>query len=222
VSVFEKLFSKYQQREDIYALQKLAPLSNAYIPWSKSSIRPSAMAIILNELLINDRKVIVEFGSGISTIYIAKVLDECGGHIYSFEHDEGWFHFISSQLEKNNLSECVSLTYAPLRKSTYSLKNSLWYDESIVRNKIKNSIDMMIIDGPPAYSKESSLSRYPAVPVLQSRLSKNYCIICDDIVRNGERKIVKMWEKELDIVFSRSYIKGGIAIGRTGPSFTVY
>ena len=68
-------------QEDIYALSQLHPLSSSYAVWSSSSIRPSAMIQILNEIIVGNRSIVVEFGSGLTTVYIAKVLKQFGGHL---------------------------------------------------------------------------------------------------------------------------------------------
>jgi tRNA A58 N-methylase Trm61 len=218
-----RLFSREGQKkiDDIYALQKLCSLSDVYLPWSESSLRPSAISTILNEVIVNNRKEIVEFGSGISTFFIAKILREYGGTLCSFEHDKNWLKIITDLLERHDLIQYASLNYAPLAKSRFGLKNCPWYDENVVDAKINNGIDMVIVDGPPAYLPELSLSRYPAVPFCKSRLSQNYCIVLDDIDRYGEKQILEMWERDLNIKFNRNDSLGGIAIGRSESGFTV-
>jgi predicted O-methyltransferase YrrM len=57
------------------------------MPWPGSAIAPSALRTILNEIEINSRNIIVEFGCGISTLYIAKVLKNTEGHITTIEND---------------------------------------------------------------------------------------------------------------------------------------
>ncbi|WMW23235.1 class I SAM-dependent methyltransferase [Methanolobus mangrovi] len=179
------------------------------------------MTTILNEIIINGRKEIVEFGSGISTIYIAKLLKEHGGRLNSFEHDENWVHIITKLLKENNLNKSVSVNFAPLSKSKFCLDNCKWYDENIVRSKIITPVDLIIVDGPPAYLNDLALSRYPAIPCIHSKLSDDYCIILDDIDRSGEEQIIGMWETELGIQFFKSYVKGGIAIGRSKSAFNI-
>ena len=58
---FEKFLFKelLSQNEDILALQYLGPLSQVYLPWSKSAMRPSAITGILNEIIVNNRLCVV-------------------------------------------------------------------------------------------------------------------------------------------------------------------
>lgn len=209
-------------QEDIYALSQLEPLSSSYTVWSSSSIRPSAMVQILNEIIVNNRKNIVEFGCGITTVYIAKILKQYGGHLYSVEDNKEWINIVLTMLKQNNLEDYVTFVYAPLCKSQFSLENCDWYDENIVQKVLKGvDINMVIVDGPPAYLKEIELSRYPAIPILSNQLSDNFCIVLDDIYRNGEKKILKLWEKNLNIDFERHYLRGGIAIARSKQGFNI-
>ncbi len=209
-------------QEDTYALEQLQILSSDYLVWSSSSMRPSAIVQILNEIIVNNRSTIVEFGCGITTVYIAKILKQYGGHLYSVEDNNRWTDIVSTMLTQNGVSEQVTFIEAPLKKSNYSLESCDWYDEDIVKNLLKNiELDMLIIDGPPAYMEHISLSRYPAIPVLLDQLSDDFCIILDDIDRAGEEAILTLWEKELNVEFNHYYIKGGIAIARSKDGFNV-
>jgi len=211
-----------KQQEDIYALQQLQPISSDYTIWSSSSIRPSAMVQILNEIIVNNRNKVIEFGCGITTIYIAKILKQYGGHLYSVEDNAEWIEIVRTMLKNNDLLDFVTFIYAPLSPSKYSLNNNDWYNEDTIKSFLENIIiDMIIIDGPPAYLKEIELSRYPAIPFLFNQLSDDFCIILDDINRDGEKTILSLWEKELKLSFVKQYIKGGIAIARSKQGFNI-
>lgn len=209
-------------QEDIYALSQLQPLSSSYTVWSSSSIRPSAMVQILNEIIVNNRNSIVEFGCGITTVYLAKILKQYGGHLYSVENNSEWIDIVSAMLKQNNLEDYVTFVHAPLCKSTHSLENCDWYNENIVQETLKGiELDMVIVDGPPAYMKHIALSRYPAIPVLWDQLSDDFCIILDDIYRDGEKEILELWEKQFHINFNRQYVRGGIAIAHARQGFNI-
>lgn len=232
VNIYKRIKQKMQNiwlnkesmklQEDIYALSQLQPLSSSYTVWSSSSIRPSAMVQILNEIVVNNRNTIVEFGCGITTVYIAKILKQYGGHLYSVEDNNEWIDIVSIMLKENNLEDYVTFVHAPLCKSKYSLKNCDWYDENIVQKALKDiKINMVIVDGPPAYMEETELSRYPAIPVLLDQLSDNFCIVLDDVFRNGEKEILALWEKQFHIIFERQFLRGGIAIARSKQGFNI-
>ena len=114
---------------DTIAIQKLVTLSDGYIPWTASSIRPSAIVKILNDITINERKNIIEFGSGVSTVFIAKTIRNSGGHLYTVDHDGSWIKVVKKMLKKENLGDVVSFIHAPMNASIFSLNKSDWYDE---------------------------------------------------------------------------------------------
>src|SRR5690606_36365313 len=62
--------------EDILSVNFLNTLMNGYpyLPFSGSSLRPFCLNHILNDIVINNRKHIIEFGSGISTILIGRLI----------------------------------------------------------------------------------------------------------------------------------------------------
>src|SRR5690554_4806588 len=66
--------SQSQQASLDYAqLSRLFPESN-FIPFTTWTISPSVILHILNDIVINNRSNIIEFGSGASTLYIAKLI----------------------------------------------------------------------------------------------------------------------------------------------------
>lgn len=210
--------------QDQLAMEFLAPLYKTYLPWSSSAIRPSGLVKIINEIIIYKRRTIVECGGGISTIFIAQILKEKGGHLYTIEHDEEWSSILKKQIDELGLGDYVSIIAAPLLKSDLSIGDGeqLWYDHVKIKENLQNiSIDFLIVDGPPAYLESTKYARYPALIFFQPYLAEDYTIILDDINRSGEKEIVSKWEELSKINFSKFLIEGGIAIGRTNKTFTV-
>ncbi|MER8423312.1 class I SAM-dependent methyltransferase [Mesorhizobium sp. M1403] len=212
-----------QLSNDTRAAAELSRLGLPYLPWSDASLLPSALQVVLNEIEINSRKTIVEFGSGISTIYIAKVLSRVGGRIVSFESDVEWATFVEDRLSALNLSEFVSVVRAPLGPSKLSRNNLNWYDQGIVASALEDlSIDCVLIDGPPAYEVGYEMARYPALPALKEHLAQDYVVFLDDIHRAGEQKILQLWSDQFGIKFLRYFSKGNISRGVHGTAhFTV-
>ncbi len=207
---------------DNNALAQLIQLPGPFIPFSDSAIRPGGLLVVLNDILVNQRKIIFELGSGNSTIYIARLLKQYGGHLYSVEHDEKWADWIRGKLIDENTDAQVTVIFAPLVDTISSLDDSLWYDFEAIKEHIEDvKIDLLLVDGPPAYNRNSTMSRYPAVPVLKSFFSDCITIILDDIERKGEQKIIDKWEDQLCCKFDQHYFAGGIAIGYLGRHFNV-
>lgn len=194
--------------EDIYCRQLLNNLFDGYdqLPITKSSMSFFAIAMIINDIQINNRKTILEFGSGLSTIIISRLIkkNKLPCKIYSIEHDKSWFDLLNNILKKENTSENVVSIHAPLSVSKKSKKNLDWYNEEAILNGMPKNIlfDLLIIDGPPAHEKSKSLSRYPALPFAKDKLNKSYSIYLDDASRKGELEVIKFWQEEFNYSFN--------------------
>jgi hypothetical protein len=209
---------------DVLALQVLTPLSSSYLPWNVAAMRPSGVVAVLNEIIINRRNCIVELGSGISSIYMGRLMRQRGGHVWTVEHDEQWADAITQQLYDESLDDVVTVVRAPLAPTTspWPGEEHAWYEPDEVRDGIAGQpIDLLVIDGPPASDVTRQHSRYPAIPFFAPLLADDYTIILDDIDRPGEQEIMKRWEQDLGITFEQQILAGGIGIGRSRSSFTV-
>lgn len=203
-------------------MEFLLPLSKGYLPWTGSSIRPSALVTILNDIVINRRNCMVECGGGISTLYMARLLSTQGGHLYTIDHDERWAGLLSNMLQEEGLGSVVTVIHAPMEPNEYALEGNNWYSTTQIEKELTDKrIDLLLVDGPLACEPEIGLARYPAVPYFKSRLSADCTVILDDIHRKGEREIVRRWSRDLGIPFQMRMLDGGIAIGCRKVSFNV-
>jgi len=205
---------------DVAALVQLRPLVSSYIPISGMAMNPSEIARICNDILINRRQKIVEFGCGASTVYIAKILPD-NAVIYSVDHDSEWLDIVRGWLQREGVEDRVRFIHAPLRSINLEDHRSEWYDLAVLERSLpENDIDCVIVDGPPAGSGGiGALARYPAIPVLESKLAERVSIYLDDAVRNGEQTIAKKWSERLGIHFELRLNTGGYAIGVRGQAF---
>lgn len=211
--------------KDIRSLELLKNIHAEYLPWTGASIHPTALLYMLNDITIHQRKHIVECGSGISTIYIASLIQNSNRDIkfQSIDHDEHWISIMRDHLEKHDLQDQVELIHAPLIHSKHCKDTSYeWYDTSVLDKQISEApIDLLFIDGPPAKKRSCDLSRYPALSYFRSRLDEEYIVILDDSCRKGEKKISKLWEKEFGLTFKQEILKGDILISKKGGPYTV-
>lgn len=208
-----------RNQHDIIALQQLVPLATSYVPWSVFSLRPSAVVIILNEIMANKCHTIVECGAGISTLFIARLLKQIGGQLITLEHDTEWADRVQEMLERDGLTDFVTIITTQLVHTDFAIDQSPWYDLRAVESAIGDfKIDLLIVDGPPAYDKNTKYARYPAVPVFRPYFAEEFTVIMDDIDREGEDEIVSRWSQILKIPFSRM-VMNGIAIGSSKEGF---
>lgn len=213
--------------QDGLATQRLRSLisDGPYIPWSDSALSATAVSTVLNDIVINDRSTIVECGGGVSTLFIGSLLKQQGEtrkQLYTIEHDEEWMEILESMVDDHGISEWVTILYAPLRETSLSWNGEEWYSTTAIGSSLDQVVvDLLLIDGPPAYRAGASHSRYPAVPFFKEMMCDKCCIVLDDINRPAEREIAQDWERELGISFQERLLKGNISVGVRGEAFTV-
>jgi Methyltransferase domain len=226
-SEFEQLApieAQLRDGKDSLAMQALAPLSQTYLPWSGYAMRPSGVVKILNEMVINQRSTVVECGAGLTTVYIASLMRQQGkGHLYTIEHDAAWVDVVRGLLAQGGLESYVTLIHAPLVGCALSLEGTDWYDERAIAAVLGDRvIDLLVVDGPPAYDEARRYARYPAAVYFQGQMAADYAIVLDDIDRAGEQHVMAQWEKLLPgLVVQRLAIDGGVAIGSSRSGFSV-
>jgi Methyltransferase domain len=179
---------------DLEALEILRPLLDAggYLPWTEGALRPSALVVVCNEIVLADRLEIVELGSGVSTIVLARLMREREGRLTALEHHPDWATVVRSQLKREGLTHVARLLEAPLEEHPLALDDAPWYAERAVA-ELPEAIELLLVDGPPGYGDGMERSRYPALPALEPRLEPGAMVILDDATRPGEREILERW-----------------------------
>jgi predicted O-methyltransferase YrrM len=195
---------------DADAWQILSPLllRGGYLPWTSGSMRPAGLVEVCNEIVHGDRTRILECGSGVSTVLLARLLRERGrGVLTSLEHDLHWATLIREQLEQEHLEQIARIVHAPLEG------DPPWYrlDEA------PDEIDLLIVDGPPAFEPGHSARRVPALPRFDNSLVHDAAVILDDLDRPGEQETVMTWEASTNWRFELK-AAAGIAVGRRQPA----
>ena len=170
---------------DAVAMQQLAALPGAFLPWTAYSMRPTAIVALLADVLVNDRHQIVECGSGMSTIYTARLLRqrESSGQIVSIDHDPRWASVTRWALEAEGLTRFATVIDAPLVDG--------WYDRSAIPQV--DVIDLLVVDGPPAYTEALERSREPALGHFHPMLAEGATVFLDDARRRGEQAVLAAW-----------------------------
>ncbi len=107
---------------------------------------------------------------------------------------------MKERLADEGLEDRVTFVYAPLTECKHAKNGLKWYDEDAINAQTSSvsHFDMVLVDGPMAFRKSISLSRYPAVPYLLPRLADQYAVFLDDSNRSGEKQIAQWWKAELD------------------------
>jgi predicted O-methyltransferase YrrM len=196
--VFVLLYSKTMLSALLVQTQASSQLSHlsfsTVVPWSSYALQPTVAARLLHEIQFRKATHIVECGSGVSTILIAKVLAGLGrGHLYSIEHSAVWADYVMRLLKANHLEPYVTLIHAELLDGRIGDREVHWYDSSAIRAAIPSDteIDVLLVDGPP--HKSASRARLPALPFFASHLVPGALIVLDDLHRRDEQEIANLW-----------------------------
>lgn len=188
--------------EDSLALEQLPQLNkDVYLPWTRSAMCPSSLQLVLNEILIHQRKLIVECGSGVSTIYINKILEHHDAKFVSIDNDLQWQEIVKQQAKTLDVDiSKTTFIHAPLKFCPLSPKKLEWYDLDILGASIPNEeIDLLLVDAPLASRQGLEESRFPALPYFAEKLANNFAVFLDDCNRPGEQNIAKAWAEKYDL-----------------------
>ena len=190
----------------LYAqLEALTWLSRAVgLSWSLPALRgwaasPDVLLRLHEYIRYEKPKVVVECGSGSSTLVIADALRQNGeGVLISLEHSADFGGETQALLEREGLTQWVDLRIADLEPwkgphlSTEEGETVKWYASACLTG-IQN-IDLLFVDGPPGAT--CKYARYPALPALSDRLAPGAQVWMDDTIRQEETDMAKDWAEK--------------------------
>lgn len=147
-------------------------------------------------------KLILEAGSGRSTVVLAEAVRAYGGHVVSLEHDYGYQCETQRLLVAHNLAEHADVRLAPLEGEPPWYAASAWVD--------LHGIGLLFVDGPPGST--ARYAREPALNLLRHRLLPGCVVVLDDTNRRDEREIWRSWKLADPVHVQHS--EGALAYGR--------
>ena len=174
---------------------------------------PAGLATVATEVSLAERRSLVELGSGVSTVILARLVSQLRGRIVAVEHHPGWAGWVRRQLERDGLERVGTVIEAPLEPHPLGLDGTPWYAQEALAALPRDGIELLLVDGPPGYGDGMERSRYPALPALEGRLAPGGLVVLDDAQRPDEREILERWEGEQGFTFDRRPAER-IAIGR--------
>jgi predicted O-methyltransferase YrrM len=176
---------------------------DADLPWSDWSLEPASCDLLCDEVGAGRREV-VECGSGVSTVLLARALrDAGGGRLHALEHDGNWSDTVRELLAREGLERIATVVVAPLGSHPLARAACGWYDGGAIEGLPRDGIDLLLVDGPPAAEPGLGEARYPALPALTDRLSAGALVALDDVDRPGETAVLAAWERETAFRFDR-------------------
>lgn len=158
-----------------------------------SAMEPDCANVLIHHILKYRPRLIVEAGSGSSTVLAAECLRQIGaGKVIALEHLPEFAERTRRRLEQRGLGPFAEVRSAPLEPQSIDGRDWPWF--SVDAQKFDEAIDLLVVDGPPA-GKPNREARFPALPRLVSQMNRRAWVIVDDANRRGERRILQRWKE---------------------------
>ncbi|ADI03583.1 hypothetical protein SBI_00462 [Streptomyces bingchenggensis BCW-1] len=190
----EVMTNRFRQVEALTNLYAIIPVKHAMPQPTKWTASPDLLLFLISHIQERRPVSILDIGSGATTVWMANALRhfEIPGKIISIDHDKSFGAVTAATLTQQGLDTYADVRIAPLVEVDIKGERRHWYDPTQLED-VENC-DMAVIDGPPGFTHP--LSRYPALPMLESKLSSDARIFLDDASRPDEREIVERWCRE--------------------------
>lgn len=183
---------QFRQWQCLQAIQQDLSFAKSLPPAGGKAASPDFLKLLSDHVLQEKPEVVVECGSGLSSVVLARCLQINGkGRLYSLEHMKEFADHTRSQLDRQGLSNWARIIDAPLEPRQFNRWSFDWYS---LRELPDLPIDLIVVDGPPARTGFSP--RYPAGPVLFPRLSSRGAVMIDDAGRREELAVIAEWRRE--------------------------
>lgn len=212
VSNAAKQIEAFMGLQNYFATGELPSVNTERHSWPVSP----DFAIYLIELIeLNDYDLIIEFGSGISTVIVAKTLAKMASRrqgkpsvtFASFDHLDQYYQQTRAHLLQAGLLDTVQLTLSPLKDWQAPDDNTYpYYDCQSFLAQLAQTFGqphtnatlrmLVIVDGPP--SATGKHARYPAAPLILQHFSQAHIdLLLDDYIRADEKEIVQRWQGDI-------------------------
>lgn len=165
------------------------------------------LSLVADHILKHRPRLVVEFGTGASTLIIARALQLAGGGaLISFDQHGDFVEATRAWLADHGLA--ADLRAVSLRPSPGEWPG-LWYDHG----PLPDGIELMLIDGPPwtvhPFTRGAAAALFP-------QIAPGGTVLLDDGARPGERLVARRWRRDwpdFDFRLVKSGTKGTL-VGR--------
>ena len=173
-------------------------------------------ALMLTTLIADEQpELVVETGSGVSTLVIAYALEKLGrGRVVALELDAGYAARTRAEIERHGLSAYATVVHAPLAPIEIDGERCAWHALEALDGL--DGIDLVVDDGPPRYLGE--MLRYASLPTFAKRLSPGGLFVLDFIAEE-ERATLALWRRRYP-EFAQEHLdtkKGNVILRRAPP-----
>jgi len=144
------------------------------------------LTLLVDHIEAHRPQVVVEFGSGASSLILARALQRNGGgRLTSYDQHADFVAATRDWLGDHGLA--ADMHHAPLEEPAPGWPG-LWYRPP----DLPDRIDLLVIDGPPWTIHP--LTRGSAESVF-ARIVSGGAVILDDAARPGERLVARRWRR---------------------------
>lgn len=209
-SLMEEIQNSTRQLEAYLQIREFLSSGILEPEWHGWSISPDFGLLIIRLMDTNKYDLVLEFGSGSSTVLIGQALNKIRKKRgtdepiqIAFEHLERYYWRTLVELKKEGVNS--DLIFSAL--TDYTDKEGRIYQYYNIESTLKalraryqsESIRiLMVVDGPP--ESTGQYARYPAVPqILNFFKGANIDVLLDDYRRDDERKVVDMWIADFEM-----------------------
>lgn len=156
--------------------------------------------------------VILEFGSGISTLCFAHYMRQVKGaagqvYVISIEQESRYAEQTRQRLRQFDLDRYVTVLHAPVSEQVIDGVTGMYYtlDMALLSEALgPRKIDMILVDGPHGLGT----TRYGTLPFLQPVLAPQARFYLDDAFRDPELTVARLWSEHLPVEIAGVYPVG--------------
>lgn len=151
---------------------------------------------------------VLEFGSGVSTVAMARELTSTHGVILSVDQDPHYARRTAQWLAEHGLSAGAEVVTSFITEASAGGYTTKCYDfnEPLQRQIKSFAPELIVIDGP---SQASGASRLAVIPLVAPLLERVVPFAMHDAYRDAEMEIARHWERD-----PRIHLDGMVAIGK--------
>ena len=173
---------------------QIAPLfaNWAYLPLTDWAAGPEFLCHISNEICINNRRNIVEFGSGITTIVLARLAktNSIDLTITTIDQSPEWQNIVKQIAVRDGVDQYIKFVHNPIVpgrcENIAEIQQRLFVKE--------DKFDCVIVDGP---ASGHEFTRLESVPIVKDYLCNSFVIFFHDADRDEEKQLAVDWAKRL-------------------------
>jgi predicted O-methyltransferase YrrM len=159
------------------------------------ALEPDTAGFLVRWILQEKPEMIVELGSGVSTLLFAYALEANGrGSLLSVDAEETYAARTRDLLRTHGLEHRARVHHAPFEPLDLDTWKGRWFQLDVLLPIEDGTVDLLVVDGPP--KSTGRLARYPALPILIRKLRSSATVAVDDADRTAERTMVDAWIRE--------------------------